>query len=284
MLARVLESLAGQTLPAEQWEIVIVDNGSRTPVTLPHHAHLPPCRIVVEQLLGVAAARVRGIREARGELIVFVDDDNLLDSDYLAKAIEIARSFPQIGAFGGRITQESSSQLPAWLEPFRSHLALIDFQTEEWANLPGERAVLPYGAGLCIRREAANMYADDTAALRRRELLGARRDLLRVCEDTDLVLTSLDAGFGAGRFPALHLRHVIPERRLDFGYHKRLSTDIGYSYGRLLSLRGHSSRGRRLIALWKAFLAFLGVKHQGKARAIDVAYHYGFWKGLGSTK
>ena len=85
ILSRVLESLARQTLAAAEWELVVVDNASYPPVevALPAGCEIQ-CRKVVEPVVGLAAARIRGIREARGELLVFVDDDNVLDADYLA--------------------------------------------------------------------------------------------------------------------------------------------------------------------------------------------------------
>jgi glycosyltransferase involved in cell wall biosynthesis len=278
--ARTFQHLADQSLPADQWEVVVVDNASQPPVSQPHTDRLPACRLVLESKPGIAEARVRGIRESHGDLVVLVDDDNLLDADYLVTAVRIADSFPQIGAFGGRITLESATPLPDWLEPFRSHLALADFTRDEWALVTAECGVIPYGAGLCIRRGAALHWADDAACAERRAALRSRDGAMRASEDTDLVLTCLDQGFGAGRFTALHLRHVIPEARLDYAYQRRLAYDIGWSYGQLLALRGRATRGGRWIAFLKTALAFLGVKHRGKARGLDLAYHHGFWRGL----
>lgn len=278
--ARTLECLARQTLPVDRWELVVIDNGSIPPVMLPVVDRLPRCRLVGEPTPGIAAARVRGIREAAGELIVFVDDDNLLDPDYLETAVQIAESFPQLGAFGGRITAYGDLCLPEWLKPFRSHLALAEFDRDEWALTAGEGLVVPYGAGLCVRRAPALHWATDPACAARRTKLNDRPGALRVSEDDDLVMTCLDQGFGAGRFQALHLRHVIPASRLDYGYHRHLARDIGYSYGRLLALRGQTSRGRRAIAAVKTGLALIGVKHHGRARVLDFEYHYGFWRGL----
>ena len=90
----------------------MIDNGSQPPLQLPVVNGLPPCRLIAEPTPGIAAARVRGIREAAGELIVFVDDDNLLDPAYLETAARIAESFPQLGAFGGRITANGGLCLP----------------------------------------------------------------------------------------------------------------------------------------------------------------------------
>jgi GT2 family glycosyltransferase len=233
----------------------------------------------VEPLPGLTAARVRGIREARGELLVFVDDDNLLSPNYLEQAARLADEFPRIGAFGGTIEPEFQGAEPEWLRPFRSHLALAHFSRDEWSNVAAN-GVLPCGAGLCIRRPLALAYADAVAGDPRRSLLDRSGDGTMSCGDTDMVLTCLDAGWGTARVTALHLTHVIPASRLDYTYQRRLARDIGYSYGRLLAIRGETSRGRRVIAAAKTALALIGVKHRGRARVLDFEYHYGFWKGL----
>lgn len=283
VLRRVVEHLAAQTLPRDRWEPILVDNGSQPAVADVLGPRAAGTRIVVHPDVGLTSARLRGIREATGELFVFVDDDNLLAADYLATAIAIAERYPTIGVFGGRISPEFEAEPPAWLKPFWSHLALITFDRDEWANLSDDRAVIPCGAGLCIRRTLALRYADRAGSDPRRLRLDRAGTSTLSCGDTDMVLTCLDEGWGSAKFAALHLTHIIAAHRIEFSYHKRLAYDIGFSYGRLLSIRGSSSRGRRLIALVKAGLALLGVKHRGKARALDLAYHWGFYRGLGSV-
>jgi glycosyltransferase involved in cell wall biosynthesis len=284
LLNRTLDRLASQTLPRGRWELIVVDNGSEPPLSLGAAAGLVNVRRVVEPVAGLTTARICGIREARGELVVFVDDDNLLDPDYLEQAVQIADAHPQIGAFGGRISPEFEGEEPDWLRPFRSHLAVVDFPRDEWSNVSGERAVLPCGAGLCIRRTLAEQWAARVAADPRRLSLGRTGDRALSCEDTDMVLSCADCGWGTGRFTALHLTHIIPASRLAFDYQKRLAADIGYSYGRLLAIRGEASRGRRAIALVKTVLAFFGVKHRGRARSLDLAFHHGVWRGLRSGR
>src|ERR1700744_1685237 len=106
-LQRVLEALKAQSLPKEQWELVLVDNASKEPVAdrwdLSWH---PNGRHVLENELGATQARLRGIRETKGDWLLFVDDDNVLDKDYLREAIKIAESHDSLGVFGGRIDPE----------------------------------------------------------------------------------------------------------------------------------------------------------------------------------
>ena len=79
---RVLDSLAAQTLPKAQWELLLVDNASddrlepRWPLSWHSNA-----RHVREDQLGLTAARLRGIRESRGDVLIYVDDDNVLAAD-----------------------------------------------------------------------------------------------------------------------------------------------------------------------------------------------------------
>ena len=83
-LGRTLDGLRTQTLDRSAWELVLIDNASKEPlagwVDLSWH---PNARIVEESVLGVTPARMRGIAESVGNLLIFVDDDNVLAADYL---------------------------------------------------------------------------------------------------------------------------------------------------------------------------------------------------------
>jgi GT2 family glycosyltransferase len=95
MLERLLRQLARQTLPAAQFEVVVVDDGSKEPVEdhLQKLAAELPYRLVVEtqKNAGAAAARHRGIVRASGDLIVITDDDMQVDPDYLQLHLEAHR-------------------------------------------------------------------------------------------------------------------------------------------------------------------------------------------------
>jgi hypothetical protein len=143
-LARVVDALRGQTLSKDLWELVIVDNGSRVPlaaaarlkdqktkrprdeegcIDLSWHGN---ARIVREEKLGLTFARLRGFAEAKGELIVMVDDDNVLAPDYLETAVRIAAEHPMLGVFGGKCLPEFEQQPEAWLEARGKGLGLRD--------------------------------------------------------------------------------------------------------------------------------------------------------------
>ena len=102
--SRVLDALRDQTLPKDQWELIVVDNASRgtTGFGMGSLWH-PNGRHVVESELGLASARRRGMREATCDVLVFVDDDNVLDSMYLAEALLIKLRWPVLGAWGAGV-------------------------------------------------------------------------------------------------------------------------------------------------------------------------------------
>jgi glycosyltransferase involved in cell wall biosynthesis len=76
-LRRTLESLRAQTLPTKEWELLLVDNASSEPLAsrwdLRWHDNALHVR---EEELGLTPARLRGIRQSRGRLLIFVDDED----------------------------------------------------------------------------------------------------------------------------------------------------------------------------------------------------------------
>lgn len=86
LLQALLDAVAKQTLPAEQFEVVVVDDGSREPVAPALEARKDPfsLTVVTQANAGAAAARHAGVLRARGEVIVITDDDMLVPPDFLA--------------------------------------------------------------------------------------------------------------------------------------------------------------------------------------------------------
>src|SRR6266576_3926621 len=82
---RVLDGLRNQTISRDKWELLIIDNASQVPLVSSWDISWHPmARHISESELGLTPARRRGIQEASADLIVFVDDDNVLDETYLA--------------------------------------------------------------------------------------------------------------------------------------------------------------------------------------------------------
>jgi glycosyltransferase involved in cell wall biosynthesis len=267
-LHRVLEALKVQTLAREDWELLVIDNASREPLAgqwdLSWH---PAGRILREEETGLTPARLRGIKESTGELIIFVDDDNVLAADYLAQAARLAAEWPTLGAFGANITGEYEIPPAEWIKPYLEGLAIRELERDYWSNLGGLSPALPCGAGLCIRRPVATDYFHKTGASSFRKLLGRSGAHLGAGEDSDLAECAIDAGFGTGCFRALRLIHLIPKGRMTTEYIIRLYAGFAASDELLKHLRpkpGHSSpRGwEREIRFFFNLLKAKGLRRQ----------------------
>ena len=88
VIASALQSVSAQTL--EDWELVVVDDGStdETPQVLEQWAARDNrIRVVTQDWAGVSAARNRGLKEARGRYVAFLDSDNRWRPDFLRLSV-----------------------------------------------------------------------------------------------------------------------------------------------------------------------------------------------------
>ena len=162
-LERVLQALISQTLQTELRELLVVDNASDELLSLEIDLSWHPnARHIREEQLGLTPARLRGIKEAVADILVFVDDDNVLYPDYLEVALKISKDFSIIGAWGGQVIAELEEEPPEWTKPdltnHLKNLACREFERDKWSNLPHEYETTPCGAGLCVRKIVADKY------------------------------------------------------------------------------------------------------------------------------
>jgi glycosyltransferase involved in cell wall biosynthesis len=236
-----------QTLSTDRWELLVIDNASIPSIVdrleVSWHPH---SRCIREPKLGLTPARLKGIEAAKGEIIVFVDDDNVLSADYLAQAVNIARTYPAIGAWGGRIVGEFEHTPPAWSRRYLPLLAIRDLREDKLSEIRPSPDKTPCGAGLCVRRSVAERYAKLVVQDARRMSLDRKGKLLSSGGDTDLALVAGDLGMSTGQFVALELTHLIPAVRLEEAYLLRLIECMAYSHMVLHSLRNPLPPSRSL--------------------------------------
>jgi glycosyltransferase involved in cell wall biosynthesis len=238
-LDRTLESLRAQTLPSEKWELLLVDNASKEPlatsVDLSWH---PQGRHVLETSLGLTPARLCGIRAAASDLLLFVDDDNILQPDYLAVLLQLAADNPQLACFGAGRLEPEFEQQPAPEYMSRIHyLALRTVASPQWSNVPGD-CIIPWGAGLAVRRAVAERVKDVVGTCPVRKQLDRVGQNLLCGGDDEFTYAACDMGFGKGLFPALRITHLIAARRVTPDYLMNLARGryfsrvlMNYAYG-----------------------------------------------------
>lgn len=252
-LSRVLNALKQQTLPLEQWELIIVDNASNpdwyTEVDLSWHLNH---RYIVEEQLGVTYARLRGMRECNADLLVFVDDDNILNSNYLEKVLQISYEYPQLGVWGGQSIAEFEVAPPEWTKPYWVWLAIREFDYDQVSS-KFSTEVHVITAGGCYRRKVFEAYLKLASQDSRRSILGRKGSKLLSREDIDLCYCAYDVGFGVGIFTSLKLKHLMPPNRFTEDYLVQLVSCDKYSELLLLYIRSKMKN----LKYWKHVLRLM---------------------------
>lgn len=229
-LEPTLDALRAQTLPRAQWELVIVDNRSRTPVAEGTAAWHPHARVVREEAPGLVAARTTGFRNSTGGVIIVVDQDNVLAPDYLERALRHAQTKPWLGAWGaGIITpryERPELAPPASLHPL---LTLRAAASDRWSNDIGQHDSTPWGAGLCLRRAVVERHAEAMRENPLHQALDLSGDKRLAGGDTDLCYTACRMGLGKGVFIDLRMEHIIPAVRCTTESLEKTAEGRGYT-------------------------------------------------------
>ena len=239
-LQATLLGLRAQILPAVQWETIVIDNAS---IQFPEAPFIADCappnlRVVQEPVLGLTAARRCGMREARAEIIVFVDDDNVLAPDYLEQTRAAFSRLAQVGALGGKSLPAFEIEPQIWTKEFWPLLALRDLGEDELlsqglcpsgADQNRYPLFAPIGAGMAVRRVSLQTWLD-----RESNLSDRRGKDLTSSGDNDMVLSIMKAGWEVAYIPKLSLNHLIPASRLTADYLARLNHGIQKSWAQVL--------------------------------------------------
>ncbi len=239
-LSATLEALRLQSLPLDEWELVLVDNRSEVPlagrVDLSWH---PKGSIVREERLGLTRALIAGFRVATAPFIATVADDNVLAPNYLEESLQIFHEHPPMGAIGGNARPRYDEPPPAWLSDCEGLLALREVGPVPRFALPpvsGYPDCAPIGAGMVLRASLARAYAEEVEISALRSSLDRAGDSLASSGDNDIVLTVMKHGGGVGTFPTLSFLHLMPPRRTEIGYLCRLQRAMMRSFVQMLAV------------------------------------------------
>ncbi len=215
LLDRVLTGMGALAIPSGlEWEVLVVNNNStdQTDAVISRHRGRLPIRRLFEPTPGKSNALNRAIQAVRGELILWTDDDVLVDRHWLAEYVAAAEAFPRDSFFGGPIEPVFDASPPVWLRRSWEHLrgayGSLDLGTEP---LRLEEDQLPYGANFAIRTRVQRCYLyDPSMCLRENERLGG--------EDILLCRQLLADGHRGRWVPKARVRHWVSARCLTIGY------------------------------------------------------------------
>src|SRR5262249_13382430 len=238
-LEGTLAALASQEIPDSlKWEIVVVDNNSRDStadaVAAFCRTATVPVRYVFEPRQGLSHARNRGVREARGSILAFIDDDVVPAPDWVAQVSAAIDRWNADGV-GGRILPRWESPPPAWLAAsprLLRLLAIMDYDGSGLLSLPLQRQPQVWGANMAFRRELFDRVGEFDPRL------GVVGDKLFKCGESDLVHRALELGLKIAYDAALTVFHRIGADRMRKAYFRRLVFERAQGQARVTSPDG----------------------------------------------
>jgi len=231
-LEDALESILVQTLKPEFYEVIVIDNGSvdntRGIVDKLNLQHENRIKYIFEEEPGLHVGRHRGAKEAKGEILVYADDDIIASQEWLS-AIQNAFKDPEVVLVGGKILPKWEGQIPEWINLFKSkvewgwtigYLSLLDFGDETKIISPG----YVYGCNYSIRKtvlfECGGFHPD-----------GMPQELIQYRGDGETALSRVIKGRGYKSLyePKASVFHWVPSERLSVDYFCRRAFNQGIS-------------------------------------------------------
>lgn len=231
--------------PGFRWEVLLVDNASTDGTAevvrrwATEHPDRPgggrwrladdadpctgpvvPIRIVRENRPGVMHARAASASAALGDILAWVDDDNLVEPGFVAAAYQFFADRPAAGVCGGRAFAafEDPSTAPADFDRrFADAVACRDHGPESYRRTPPADDP-PFAAGSAVRTRLARAALIDVGC----SLVGRQGTALTSGEDTEIFLIIHHLGWEIWHCPGMAFRHVMPPRRLTQEYLDRL--------------------------------------------------------------
>jgi len=229
-LPKTLEYLAKQEIRKEiPVELLVVNNAStdRTKeVALSEWKKYDTdffFRVIDEETPGQMFARRKGGQESQYEYILFCDDDNWLQSDYLQKAFDLMEANPRIGALSGQTIAVSDMDLPEWFPDFQ-----ISWAVGEQADKSGDvsKKGWIWGAGLMTRNDLISKVLNKKYPFLNQ---GRTGKVLTSGDDVEICKRILLQGNILYYEKSLLLWHYLPPGRLTWAYKKQLFDSIELS-------------------------------------------------------
>jgi glycosyltransferase involved in cell wall biosynthesis len=285
-LKKAIESLTLQTYQRENFEIIIVDNGSTDEtrnVVESCKQYLPNMSYIYEPKLGLHIGRHAGLAIAKGEILVYGDDDIEAFPTWLEG---IAESFqdPNVSLVGGNDLPRFESAPPDWVEQM--------WQKTPWGKTIGVYSLIDFGNE--VKKISPHYVYGCNFSIRKKVLLevggfhpdGMPDDLLKYRGDGESAVSDgiLLNGYKTLFNPKASVYHWVPKSRMsmEYVYKRGYIQGISNSYadirkdGKLSRTKGFQYSFKRLINIFNLVIKKLLMK---KRSPIDYFYT-GYLDGL----
>ena len=294
LLGPTLDSIAGlQGAPGLTWEVLVLDNNSIDD-TVGCVARRQPSfpvdlRYEFEKRQGKSIALNTGMELARGEIILYTDDDVRVPAGWMEAAVRPLLTRSDIAYTGGPVRPMWERDPPAWLDSggnLGGTIAVKDHGAEPF--IFEDRRKTPLGVNMAVRRELVQRIGGF------RPDLGRRGKSLLGQEQAEFFYRSRAAGARGAYVPGMVLDHYVPASRLTHRYFRRWWFWKGISHARLHRIHNQTELGldlatvRRVLgvptflvrSLARDAVDALGAALGGRWRAA-VSKEMMVWYGLG---
>jgi glucosyl-dolichyl phosphate glucuronosyltransferase len=226
-LARCLDALC---LLDETREIIVVDSASEPPVrdlVERYAARLERVRYLREERTGLSRARNRGVAEARGDVIAFLDDDAAPEPHWARRIVAPFEADESVGCVGGACLADFGGRpRPLWLSDRLLQFAGVTRFGPEGRE-PRSSAEWPFGANVAFRARALAAVEGPFA-----ERLGRDGTTLLSGEESALIEAVLSAGWKVWLEPSAVVAHTVHSERCRSRYYWRRLWWAGVSRAR----------------------------------------------------
>jgi glycosyltransferase involved in cell wall biosynthesis len=285
-LVRTLRDLEGLRMPRSGWELLVIDNGCTDGTSALLAGHAWPAgwtvRVEREDKLGLSNARNRAAREARGEYIIFIDDDETPDPDWLC-AYERLVDSRRPDAFGSRIRVLFEDERPRWLQDeLLGFLGQVD-RYDETARLTDPDTYFFGGNFGCRTALVVAVGGFDPQ-------LGRQGRVNIGGEEIDFYRRLLAGGHAVWWTPEAVIHHRIQAGKLS----RRYFLDLHFRQGWTDALRDRGTRSRRPPTyLWPQLARAFGRALRQRLSAgadrslrleMNAAYFVGYVKGWAKAR
>jgi len=279
-----LKCIAENGFSCPEYEIVLINNNSTDNTENEckmFHRDFPQVNFnyFVELNQGLSFARNRGIMEAKGDWLVFLDDDSFVGKDYLKNLADNLEKYTDCEAFGGKISPKfENGEIPKWLSKWTySWVSAIDLG-ENTQEFKGEK--YPIGANMGIRKSTLNKtgYFNTKLGRSKKNLIGG--------EEKDIFNRIKNHGGRICYFPNIEVQHIIPIHRTTDDYIVKMAQGVGMTERiRTLSISKISYLKRFLSELIKwgaSIVLFIGfcLKFQPQKGTKLLLFRWNVTKGL----
>ena len=205
------------------WEILVVNNNCTddTDAVIERRGGALPLRRLFEPKQGHSNARNCAMDHARGDLVIWTDDDVRVDPFWLHAYIEAAARWPKAAYFGGFISPWYKAPPPRWVSANESLLQGLlvtrNLGPEERLFAQDEQ---PFGANMAFRTSAVGAERFDPA-------LGRMAADCVLGDETQLLARLRAKGHCGVWVPEARVRHYVPASRTTVGYFWRYYHGLG---------------------------------------------------------